>query len=69
MPETTQLLKFQDALLELLSSGKTHAEIVEILKVDPQFENYREYIDQFDPDMVEVARELMGKWAQRKEPD
>lgn len=65
MPETSPLLQFQDALLELLSSGKDHSEIVEILKTDPQFENYREYINQFDPDMVEVARELMGKWAQR----
>lgn len=65
MPEPSPLQEYQDALLELLSSGKTHGEIVEILNKDPQFETYRDYISQFDPDMVEVARELMGKWAQR----
>ncbi len=67
MPDAVNLAEYQDALLELLSSGKTHAEIMESLKTDPKFENYREYVDQFDPDMVEVARELMGKWAQRIE--
>jgi len=67
VPDAVNLAEYQDALLELLSSGKTHAEIMESLKTDPKFENYREYVDQFDPDMVEVARELMGKWAQRIE--
>lgn len=65
MSDKSNLLAYQNALVELLSSGKTHAEIMESLKTDPKFEHYREYIDQFDPDMVEVARELMGKWAQR----
>ncbi len=65
MPDASKLLEYQNALVALLSSGKTHAEIMENLKTDPNFEHYREYIDQFDPDMVEVARELMGKWAQR----
>lgn len=69
MPDTSKLLKYQNALAELLSSGKTHAEIMESLKSDPEFEHYREYINQFDPDMVEVARELMGKWAQRVDQD
>lgn len=65
MPDASKLLEYQNALIELLSSGKTHAEIMESLKTGPNFEHYQEYIDQFDPDMVEVARELMGKWAQR----
>lgn len=65
MPELSPLMEYQDALLELLSSEKTLVEIVEILNTDPRFEHYRDYIDQFDPDMIEVARELMGKWAQR----
>ncbi len=65
MAEVSKFSEYQNALAELLSSGKTHAEIMESLKSDPNFEHYREYIDQFDPDMVEVARELMGKWAQR----
>ena len=65
MSDASKLLQYQNALAELLCSGKTHAEILELLKTDRKFEHYREYIDQFDPDMVEVARELMGKWAQR----
>jgi len=65
MPDTLKLQEFQDALNELLASGKSHAEIMEELNSNPQFESYREYISEFDPDMVEVARELMGKWAQR----
>jgi hypothetical protein len=65
MSNGSKLLEYQNALVELLASGKTHAEILELLKTDQKFEHYRDYIDQFDPDMVEVARELMGKWAQR----
>jgi len=65
MPENATLQNFQDALLELLSSGKDFYEIVETLNCNPNFDDYREYVDEFDPDMIEVARELMGKWAQR----
>ncbi|MBA3855476.1 MAG: hypothetical protein C0507_01085 [Cyanobacteria bacterium PR.3.49] len=67
MPDTLKLQEFQDALNELLASGKSYAEIAETLKTDPKFDHYRDYINEFDPDMVEVARELMGKWAQRVE--
>lgn len=65
MPDTIKLQEFQDALNELLASGKSHAAIIKELNSNPQFEDYRAYINEFDPDMVEVARELMGKWAQR----
>lgn len=67
--EVETLAKFQDALLELLSSGQSEQEIYETLKSDPKFDDYRDYIAEFDPDMVAVACELMGKWAKRKEPD
>lgn len=65
MSDKSQLADFQNALNTLLASGKSHAEIMEVLQKDPVFDNYREYINQFDPDMVEVAQELMGKWAKR----
>ncbi len=67
MSDKSTLADFQNALNELLASGKSHAEIMEALRTDPVFHDYRDYINQFDPDMVEVARELMGKWAKRKE--
>ena len=67
MPDDAALVEFQDALLELLASGQPHDIILEQLQADPRFAPYREYIESFDPDMVAVACELMGKWAFRKE--
>lgn len=66
MPENQELIDYQDALLELLASGQPQDEIQKALKSDPRFQCYREYVDQFDPDMVAVACELMCKWAIRK---
>jgi len=67
-PVTAQssLVDFQDALLELLASGMSQDEILEILKTDPRFADYQDYIKEFDPDMVAVACELMEKWAKRR---
>ena len=59
------LVEYQDALLELLSSGLPEHVILETLKTDPRFEDYQDYIGQFDPDMVAVACELMVRWAKR----
>ncbi len=67
MPENQELTDFQDALLELLASGQPQDEIMKVLKTDPRFQSYRDYVDEFDPDMVAVACELMCKWAIRKE--
>jgi len=74
MPEDSQistpasLIDYQDALLELLSSGLTQDEVLNSLKTDPRFSGFEDYIEKFDPDMVAVACELMSKWARRK-PD
>ncbi len=65
MSEKSPLAEYQDALLELLSSGKPQSVIIETLATDSRFEPYRDYVKDFDPDMVEVACELMGKWAKR----
>jgi hypothetical protein len=67
MTEKSQLLEYQDALLELLSSEQSQDEILETLETDPRFECYRDYVKQFDPDMLAVACELMGKWAKRRQ--
>jgi ATP-dependent helicase/DNAse subunit B len=63
MSEKSPLVEYQDGLLELLSSGLSQDEILETLKTDPRFESYQDYLDGFDPYMVAVACELMGKWA------
>jgi hypothetical protein len=65
MPEKSSLSDFQDALLELLSSGLSHDVILKTLETDPRFEGYRDYVKEFDSDMVAVACELMGKWSKR----
>jgi hypothetical protein len=66
VPEKSPLLEYQDALLELLSSGLSQDAILATFKADPRFEGYHDYVKEFDPDMVAVACELMGKWAKRK---
>jgi len=66
MHEKSHLVDYQDALLELLSSGLSHEAILETLESDPRFECYRQYVTEFDPDMVAVACELMAKWAKRQ---
>jgi hypothetical protein len=66
MSEDLKYAEFQNALLELLSSDISEDAILAILKSDARFEDYRDYVEQFDPDMVAVACELMGKWARRK---
>lgn len=67
MSEEEALTEFQDALLELLASGQPQDVILGQLKTDSRFAPYQEYISTFDPDMVAIACELMGKWAWRKE--
>ena len=66
MPEKSPLAEYQDALLELLASGLSQDAILEALRTDPCFERYRDYVKEFDPDMVAVACELMGKWAKQR---
>ncbi len=65
-PEKSPLIEYQDALLDLLSSGLAQDAVLQTLKTDARFAAYQDYIEQFDPDMVAVACELMGKWAIRK---
>jgi hypothetical protein len=66
MSEKSLLTLYQDALLELLSSGLPQDAILETLRTDPRFEYYQDYVREFDPDMVAVACELMGTWAKQK---
>lgn len=65
--DNSPLLEYQDALLELLSSGLPQNEILEALNSDSRFEHYRHYVSEFDPDMVAVACELMVQWSIRRD--
>ncbi|HEY9774796.1 MAG TPA: hypothetical protein V6C81_13625 [Planktothrix sp.] len=67
MSKKSELAEFQEALAEVFASGLPHAQILERLKTDARFDKYRSYVEQFDPDMVAVACELMGKWAKRSD--
>lgn len=62
----SSLEAFQNALVELLTSGLPERKIIETLKNDTRFEEYQDYLEQFDLDMVAVASELMSKWAKWK---
>ena len=65
MSDKPLLSEYQDALVEVLSSGLRQEEVMEKLKTDVRFEKFQDYVKEFDPDMVAVACELMGKWAKR----
>lgn len=65
--ENANLSAYQTALLEILSGALSSEEIAEALKTDSRFQQYQNYVSEFDTDMIEVARELMTKWAKRKE--
>lgn len=69
MTEQSQLAEYQDALIELLSQGLSQAEIMAKMKSDSRFEHFEAYVNEFDPDMVAVACELMGKWAKYRDDD
>jgi hypothetical protein len=66
MSDESSIVDYQDALMEVLSSNLSQELIFERLKTDPRLREYQNYISKFDPDMVAVACELMGKWAKRK---
>ena len=65
VPEHPPLADFQAALLELLDGPLTADEILARLRTDEVFAPYRDYIDTFEPRMVEVAAELTKKWGRR----
>jgi hypothetical protein len=59
------LAGFQAALLALLAEDLPVEEIQRRLRHDPAFERFREYVDGFEPRMIEVAAALVKKWGRR----
>ena len=63
--ECYQLASYQRALLAILSSGASTEEIQERLRSEPEFRPFQKYVESFEPRMIEVAVELIGKWGCR----
>lgn len=71
--ENKRMEEFQDALVELLAGSSSPCVIMETMRIDDRFAEYRDYIEQFDPDMIEVAVSwleagLSGKMLLRPHP-
>ena len=64
-PIDDDLALFQSALLELLSQPLLVPEIQQRLRHDAAFAPFQDYIESFEPRMIEVAAELTQKWGRR----
>lgn len=56
---------FQSKLLSLLSSTLSEHEIIQALKDDPRLCQFKEYIDSWEPRMVDLAKRLTNKWGRK----
>jgi hypothetical protein len=61
-PQDERLSAFQAALLELLSQPLSPDELIARLRTDAAFAPFADYIETFEPRMVEVAAALVKKW-------
>ena len=64
--EDARLAAFQAAMLELFAADLPPAEVMRRLGEDEAFERYRDWIQTFEPRMVETAAALVRKWAKRR---
>ncbi|PZD74951.1 hypothetical protein C1752_00658 [Acaryochloris thomasi RCC1774] len=60
-----ELAAFQDHLLETLFTSSDGETVLEQLQDSSVPQPMIDYIETFDPRMVEVAAELLKKWGQR----
>jgi hypothetical protein len=65
MQQDEQLGAYQAALLDLLAQPLTVPEIVARMNQDSAFTAYGDYMASFEPEMIEVAAELVKKWGRR----
>ena len=56
-------LDFQNAITEILSSNEEPEQMMKYLAQDCRLQDFIEYINTFDVDMINVASELTKKWA------
>lgn len=64
-PEIDAIGEFQDALLELFAQDLPLTTIQERLNEDMAFAPFRDYVQGFEPRMLEVAAALVKKWGKR----
>jgi len=62
------LAYFQAELLTLLASGKSPEEIKRQLLADERLQSFADYIQSFEPPMIDVAVALVKKWGRRGKP-
>ena len=60
-----ELAVFQAALLNLLEQHLAPTEVLRCLRSDPSLAGFHDYIDSFEPRMIEVADALLQKWGRR----
>ena len=65
MPSREALADFQDALLQLLAGDWPVEVILQKLRDDPAFAEFRDYVTSLEPRMLAVAVELTKKWGRR----
>lgn len=61
-PDVETYSYFQDRLLQLLWEMETPARVRAALLADAKLEPFRDYIEQMEDRMIEVAAELVHKW-------
>lgn len=64
--EKEKLADFQNELLNLLGQELPADEIFRRLKTDPRFDDFRDYIETFELQMVEVGAVLVKKWGRKR---
>ena len=60
-----EVSEFQAALLELLAQNLPVESLQKRLQEDPAFGPFRDYVQGFEPRMLEVAALLVKKWGKR----
>lgn len=65
-PDDQLLAHVQAALLEILDSRLPPDEIGARLRSDPRLVDYADWIETFEPRMIETAALLVKKWGRRE---
>ncbi len=66
---SNELATFQSILLERLSSQDDPELIKATLLREPLSSSLADYVQSFEPEMVEIAAELVKKWGKRLSKD
>lgn len=65
MQQCKDLADYQEALLELLFKSESAEEILFHLRHEAVFAPFADYIETFEPRMLEVAMQLVKKWGEK----